>query len=93
MTTDTNAPALLITPQADGSWKVEATRQTAPIGDDPVSLAERWLTSQEMAELTGIGSTTWEGLAKRGEIPHVRCGKALRFVLSEVRAALKVAAP
>lgn len=50
---------------------------------------ERWLTSRELAALTGIGDTTWEALARRGEVPHVRVGKALRFRESDVRAALR----
>jgi predicted DNA-binding transcriptional regulator AlpA len=47
-------------------------------------MAERWLDSRELAALTGIGDTWWEGAAKRGEVPHLRAGKYLRFRLSEV---------
>jgi excisionase family DNA binding protein len=52
-------------------------------------VAERWLTSRELAELTGVGDTTLEAMAARSEIPHVRVGKALRFVASEVLQALR----
>ncbi len=53
------------------------------------SSPEKWLTSEELQALTGVHSTTWEGKAKTGEVPHIRVGKSLRFVLSEVEAALK----
>jgi len=39
--------------------------------------------------LTGIGDTTLEGLANRGQVPCLRAGKLLRFKLSEVERALK----
>lgn len=61
----------------------------AQTAEPSAASGERWLTSQELAAATGIGDTTWEALAKRGEVPHLRCGKALRFLLSEVRAALQ----
>lgn len=60
---------------------------------------ERWLTSAELAELTGVGDTWWEGAAKREEVPHIRAGKFLRFRLSEVletlhsRHAVRLTAP
>jgi len=49
---------------------------------------ERWLTSEQIAELIGVHSTTVEAMAKRGEIPSIRAGKALRFKFSEVEAAI-----
>ena len=52
-------------------------------------IAERWLDSRELAELTGIHDTTLEGWAKTGAIPHIRAGKALRFKATEVEAALR----
>jgi excisionase family DNA binding protein len=52
-------------------------------------VAERWLTSRELGELVGVGDTTLEAMAARGEIPHVRVGKALRFLPSEVLQALR----
>jgi excisionase family DNA binding protein len=52
-------------------------------------VAERWLTSEELGELTSVHSTTWESKAKSGEVPHLRVGKSLRFRLSEVEAALR----
>jgi len=55
-------------------------------------IPERWLTSEQLQELTGIHSTTWESRAKSGEVPHRRVGKALRFKISEIEAALKAAA-
>ena len=50
---------------------------------------ERWLNSEELGGLLGLHSTTIEGMAKRGEIPHMRAGKALRFKASEVEAAIR----
>ena len=53
---------------------------------------ERWLNSEELAELIGIHSTTVEAMAKRDEIPSIRAGKALRFKLSEVETSIKAQA-
>jgi excisionase family DNA binding protein len=69
-------------------------RPPAPSSTKPTSLSallppERWLTSQQLEEATGVHSTTWEAKAKAGEVPCMRVGKALRFKLSEVEAALK----
>jgi excisionase family DNA binding protein len=72
---------------------LEAARhKAADMGFGPTATApcaasteERWLTSEELAGLTGVGSTTWEGLAKAGKVRHLRIGKALRFLESEAR--------
>lgn len=50
---------------------------------------EPWLTSKQLAAQTGIGDTTLEGWAKQGKIPSFKAGKALRFKVSEVEAALR----
>jgi excisionase family DNA binding protein len=50
---------------------------------------EPWLDSRQLAAIVGVGDTTIEGMAARGEIPSLRCGKALRFKLTEVEAALR----
>ena len=47
---------------------------------------ESWLTSEQLAAVTGIHSTTWEARAKAGEVPCKRLGKLLRFKLSDVEA-------
>lgn len=63
-----------------------------PTQEGPVAArvsVERWLNSRELSTLTGIGDTTLEQLARQGTIPCIRAGKALRFVLSEVTAALR----
>jgi excisionase family DNA binding protein len=49
---------------------------------------ERWLTSRELAQLTGVGDTSLEAMARAGRIPCIRAGKALRFKASAVEAAL-----
>ena len=59
---------------------------TAPAAS---SMVERWLDSREMAAATGISDGWWEGAAKRGEVPHMRAGKHLRFRLSDVAGVLK----
>lgn len=56
---------------------------TAPPGSEP------WLDSRQLAQLTGIGDTTLEQWAAQGKVPSIRAGKALRFKLSEVEAALR----
>ena len=55
----------------------------------PARAVERWLTSRELAALTGVSDTWWEGAAARGEVPHMRAGKSLRFRLSDVEQTLK----
>jgi len=50
---------------------------------------ERWLNSRELSSLTGIGDTTLEQMAARGQIPCIRIGRALRFIASEVEAELR----
>ena len=68
--------AALIPPQA----------QTSPQSAQP----EAWLDSRQLAKLINVGDTTIESWAARGIIPCIRAGKALRFVASEVRAALEL---
>jgi excisionase family DNA binding protein len=51
--------------------------------------AERLMTSEQLAEVIGVHSTTVEAMAKSGAIPSVRCGKALRFEPAAVKAALR----
>lgn len=98
------AETLIALPLPDGRWLALTTaelqaglsRAQATFGPPgasaapaPPAVAERWLTSRELAALTGVGDTTLEGLAKRGVIPSLRIGKALRFCPSEVVAALR----
>jgi len=82
-------PALLITPQSDGSWRVEVINSRSAPADPVAQSAEQWLTSAELAACTGVGSTTWEALAKAGKVRHLRVGKALRFLESEARADMR----
>ena len=53
------------------------------------SSPEKWLTSEELQALTGIHSTSWEARARSGEVPCIRVGKALRFKLGDVEAAVR----
>lgn len=55
----------------------------------PGGAVERWLTSEQLQELTQINSTNWEARAAAGKVPFRRVGRLLRFKLSEVEAALK----
>jgi len=43
----------------------------------------------EIAEFLGVSTSTVRRMVKAGEIPHLRMGKALRFVPAEVLAALQ----
>jgi len=79
------APEALRAALAAGS----ALGLAAPPVAVPATTTERWMNSEEIGELIGIHSTTVEGMAKRGEIPSMRAGKALRFKLSEVEAAIR----
>lgn len=54
----------------------------------PPPSAERWLSSQEMADLTGIPDQWWETSAKTGKVPAVYAGKYVRFLPSQALAAL-----
>lgn len=101
----TTEATLIALPLLDGRWLALTTaelqaglsRAQATLGPPRASAApatpgmvtERWLTSAELAALTGVGDTTLEGLAARGAIPSLRIGKALRFRVSEVVAALR----
>jgi excisionase family DNA binding protein len=73
----------------------EARARAAALGFGAAQIAatpaaeERWLDSRQLAQLTHIGDTTLEALARRGRIPSLRAGKALRFKLSEVERALR----
>jgi excisionase family DNA binding protein len=49
---------------------------------------EAWLTSQQLAERTGVPDTWWEQAAREKRVPAIRAGKYLRFRLTEVRSAL-----
>lgn len=51
-------------------------------------LGERWLSSKEMADLTGVPDTWWEAAARSGRVPARYLGKYLRFKPSEAHAAL-----
>jgi excisionase family DNA binding protein len=99
------AAALVVIPLPDGRWlglSAEALQEalargaalglgataTAPTAATP----ERWLTSEELGALIGLHSTTVEAMSKRGEIPSMRAGKALRFKASEVEAAIRARA-
>jgi hypothetical protein len=53
------------------------------------SAPERLLDSRQLGELLGVGDTWLEGAAKRGDIPSVRIGKALRFEPAAVLAVLR----
>ncbi len=51
-------------------------------GDAP----KRLLTAEEMEGLTGVPGTWFLGQARRGELPHHRLGKYVRFWFNEVSA-------
>jgi excisionase family DNA binding protein len=96
---------LVAIPLPDGRWiglsaeaLQEALTRGAALGLGAGSAAavpgaapEKWLTSEELGGLIGIHSTTIEGMSKRGELPCLRVGKALRFKASEVEAAIRTA--
>jgi excisionase family DNA binding protein len=97
----TENAVIVAVPMGDGRWlalrRPEFDAALARAADlnlnaaSPVAApaSEPLLNSRELAALTGVGDTTLEALAKRGEIPSVRIGKALRFSGDEVLAALR----
>jgi excisionase family DNA binding protein len=50
---------------------------------------EPLMDSEQLGKLFGVHATTLEGMAKSGKIPSIRCGKALRFEPSAVKAAMQ----
>lgn len=85
------AAGLALTPEQVRAGR-ERYRQLVPDDTQLSSAAqsepERWLTSQQLAALTGIGDVRLERMAARAEIPSIRVGRSLRFKLSAVEAAL-----
>ncbi len=55
----------------------------APPWDEPL------LTSQQLADKTGVPDTWWEQAAREKRVPFLRAGKYLRFRLTDVLAALR----
>ena len=96
---------IIAVPLADGRWlaltsgelAVGLDRAAGIPGLAPATMAtsaqaavaERLVTSQQLADIVGVGDTTLEAMAARGEIPCVRIGKALRFQPAEVIANLR----
>jgi excisionase family DNA binding protein len=86
---------LALTPDAlraalDAALALGLGPSASPAGSTAAGASfERLVDSEELGKLLGVHSTTVEGLAKAGTIPSIRCGKALRFEPSTVKAALK----
>lgn len=69
---------------------MEVTESVSPPTHPDAAVAvSPLMNSRELAALLKVGDTTVEGMAARGEIPSVRIGKALRFEVDAVLAALK----
>jgi len=55
----------------------------------PTVPATNLANAKNIAHLVGLSKFTLYKLAKRNEIPHYRCGKAIRFDVNEVKAWMK----
>lgn len=47
----------------------------------------RWITAQQLAAIWGVSTMTIYRMAKKGEIPSIRVGRAYRFDPEAVEAA------
>lgn len=52
--------------------------------DVEISAHARLLTADELQSLTSIAKSWWLAEARADRIPHIRAGKYVRFVFSEV---------
>ena len=50
----------------------------------------RYVTAAEVAKVLGVSAATIFRLARRGKIPHLKVGRAVRFNVHEVQQALSV---
>lgn len=66
-----------------GSMSPAAGQQAAPTPADEV------LDAAGMQERTGVPSTWWLEAARRGDVPHLRCGKYVRFRVATALTALE----
>ena len=51
----------------------------------------RWLSPREVAEVFGVHSDTIYKLVAEDRVPHLRVGRAIRFRLEDIEAALRPA--
>ena len=51
--------------------------------------SEPWLDAAQIEERTGIPASWWLEAARRDDVPHIRAGKYVRFLLTEAAKALK----
>jgi excisionase family DNA binding protein len=64
-----------------------------PITPSPAAeILPQFVTAQQIAQATGCADSTIYAWAERGDIPHVRLGRCIRFNLRDVEAWLAQAA-
>jgi excisionase family DNA binding protein len=56
-----------------------------PLDDDDGLSGRLAVRSYEAGQITTLGQSTIEVMARRGEIPHVRCGRTLLFSAAALR--------
>ena len=67
----------------------EVLPSPAPASANAAPNTERWLTAEECEAATGVPKSWFAEGARRGTIPCKRAGHYVRFVLSELDAALR----
>ena len=59
-------------------------REAAGDVSGPEPVAEPLLDAEGVEAATGVAASWWAGAARRGEVPHYRIGRWIRFRLSEL---------
>lgn len=98
-----SAPVILLT-LADGhalaldldeyERAVQRARELVPAKEtEPAELVGEIADADGMASRTGVPATWWLEAARRGDVPHIRAGKYVRFRLAQALDALSSIEP